>query len=169
MPVRRHLVLLLVCVVCSGCIQVKETIQLNTDGSGTVHMTVTFLQLGLRWLPGKPAANWLRPNLPDGVRLTAFENVQSKMKYAGEDGKQQKLVTEVYDVDFSFVHVAALNDIRVHPDTRNAMASVAGGTPGKERAGIMSSRKNSASDIGPFQQVAMTTKDGLLHFRCVVQ
>ncbi|HIE98785.1 MAG TPA: hypothetical protein EYQ63_17695 [Fuerstia sp.] len=91
------------------------------------------------------------------------------MKYAGEDGKQHELVTEVYEVDLSFADVAALNDIRVRPDTRNAMASVAGGTPGRELAGSMSSRKNPAADTGPFQQVALTTKDGLLHFRCVVQ
>ncbi len=169
MPAGRHLILLLVGVVCSGCIQVKETIHLNTDGSGTVHMTVEFLQLGLRWLPGKPASDWLRPNLPDGVRLTAFDNALSKMKYEGDDGKEQELATEVYDVELTFSHVAALNDIRVRPDTRNAMASVAGGTPGKDGAGTMPSRNNADSDSGPFRQIALTTKDGLLHFRRVVQ
>ena len=71
MSIRRVLLPMLAAVLCTGCIQIRETIRLRKDGSGTVQMTVTFPQLGLRWLPGKPIANWVRPNLPDGVRLTS--------------------------------------------------------------------------------------------------
>jgi hypothetical protein len=169
MRVRRCLVLMLATMICTGCIQVKETLRLKKDGSGTVHITVSFLQLGLRWLPGKPAVDWLRPNLPDGVRLTSFENVQSKMKFPGEDGKEHDLVSEVYDVNLAFADVASLNDIRVRPDTRNAMAASAGGTPGKDGAGNMSSQENAGPNTGPFQNVMLTKNDGVLHFRRVVQ
>jgi uncharacterized protein (DUF1501 family) len=40
MSVRGCLVLLLAVMMCTGCIHVKETMQLNRDGSGIVHMTV---------------------------------------------------------------------------------------------------------------------------------
>ncbi len=77
MFIRRAMLLLLATVLCTGCIHIRETIELRKDGSGTVHMTVTFPQLGLRWLPGKPIANWVRPNLPDGVRLTSFTSASA--------------------------------------------------------------------------------------------
>ena len=73
MPTRRLLLPLIAMTLCVGCVEIEETVTLQKDGSGKVHMTVTFPQLGMRWLPGKPTVDWLRPNLPDGVRLTSFE------------------------------------------------------------------------------------------------
>jgi hypothetical protein len=168
MSIRRVLLPLLLTVVCSGCVDIRETITLRTDGSGTAHMTVTFPQLALRWLPGKPIADWIRPNLPDGVRLTSFMNSQSKMKFTGPDGKEQDLAAEVYDVDLSFDRIAALNDVRVRPDVRNAKAALAGGTPGKTGAAMVA-HQNRGPDIGPFQKLTLTEDGDLLRFSRIVQ
>ncbi len=169
MSIRSVLLPLLVAVACTGCVEIRETIQLRSDGSGTAHMTVTFPQLGLRWLPGKPTADWLRPNLPNGVRLTSFKNAQAKTKFTYRDGKQHELVSEVYELDLSFDLVAALNGIRVRPDIRNAMAAAAGGTPGmKGRVGL-AAEQDGGPDIGPFQRLTLTEEGDLLRFRRVVQ
>lgn len=169
MSIRRVLLPLLAAVVCTGCVQIRETIKLRKDGSGTAHMTVTFPQLGLRFLPGKPIADWIRPNLPDGVRLTSFKNAQSKMKFMGQDGKQHDLVAEVYDLDLSFDRIAALNDVRIRPDARNAKAALAGGTPGKAGAAAMLAQENRGPDIGPFQKLTLTRDGDLLRFSRMVQ
>ncbi len=156
-------------VVCSGCFEIQETIRLRKDGSGTVRMEVTFLQLGLRWLPGKPIADWVRPNLPEGVRLTSFENTQVKTKFTSRDGKEHELLSEVYTLDLSFDRITALNDIRIRPDFRNARALAGGNTPGMEGPDVMAAVEDAGPDIGPFQRLTLTEDGELLHFRRVVQ
>ena len=169
MFIRSVLLPLLAAVVCTGCIQIRETIELRKDGSGTVHMTVTFPQLGLRWLPGKPIADWVRPNLPDGVRLTSFTSAQTKTKLRGPNGKEHELVSDVYDLDLSFDKVATLSDIRIRPDVRNAKAASAGGTPGREGPDGMAAVEEGSPDVGPFQRLTLTEAGDLLHFRRVIQ
>lgn len=169
MPVRRLLLALLALLLCSGCLEIREEIRLNKDGSGSVHVMVSFPQVMLRWLPGKPLANWVRPNLPRGVRLTAFDNEQSKTTFTSPDGKEQELVSEVYNVELEFDHVAALNDIRVRPDTRNTLAAAVGATPGKTGAAAMKAEQDKGPLTGPFQQLTFTEKGDLLHFRRMVQ
>ncbi|MDP6721618.1 MAG: hypothetical protein QGF59_23325 [Pirellulaceae bacterium] len=171
MSIHRFLLPLLATVVaCTGCFHIRETIALREDGSGTAQIEVTFPQLGLRFLPGSPASDWLRPNLPDGVRLVSFENRKKKAKFTDTDGKVHDLVNEVYDVEISFDQVAALNDIRVHPDNRNATAAAGGGTPGKVRTAVMTANKGGGGpDIGPFQRLTLVDDGGLLRFRRIVQ
>ena len=156
-------------LLCVGCVRIEETITLHTDGSGEVHMEITFPQLGLRWLLGKPNANWLRPNLPDGVRLTSFANAQGQATITDLSGQEHPLDTEKYEFDLGFDEITALNDIRIRPDARNAMAAAAGGTPGKEAAATMSVRQPAGPDIGPFQKLTLIEDGDLLHFRRVVQ
>jgi hypothetical protein len=171
MSIHRVWLPLLVAVVCSGCVEIRETIKLNMDGSGTAHMTVIFPQLGMRWLPGKPTADWIRPNLPEGVRLTSFKNAQSKIKFTGPDGKQQDLVGEVFDIDFSFDKITALNNVRVRPDRRNAKAALVGATPGKAGAPAlaMMAQERQGPKIGPFQKLTLTRDGKLLRFSRIVQ
>ena len=171
MSIRRVLLpLLAVVVACTGCIHIRETIVLRKDGSGTAHVQVTFPQLGLRFLPGKPVAGWLRPHLPRGVRLLSFENGQNRSKLTDADGKEHELVNEVYDVKISFDQVAALNDIRVRPDIRNAKAAAGGGTPGKVRGVAMTANeKDGGPDSSPFGRLTLVEDGDLLHFRRIVQ
>ena len=169
MTIRSTLLPLLVTMLCVGCVQIEETVTLQKDGSGSVHMEVTFPQAAMRWLPGKPNVDWLRPNLPDGVRLTSFANTQRQTTITDTNGKKHKLDAEMYEFDFSFDKIEALNDIRFRPDTRNEMAAAAGGTPGKAEAAGMSSRENTGPDTGPFQNLKLTEDGDLLHFRRVVQ
>ncbi len=169
MSARILLLSLIAMTLCVGCVRIEESITLRKDGSGRVHMKVTFPQIGMRWLPGNPTADWLRPNLPDGVRLTSFANDQSQGTFTDREGKKHEIVNEQYEVDLSFDNVAALNDIRIRPDSRNAIAAAVGATPGKEGTASMSARKNAGPDIGPFQKLTLTQDGDLLHFRRVVQ
>ena len=61
-------------LACSGCVDIRETISLRSDGSRSARIGVSFSQLGLRSLPGNPTAGWVRPNFSDGVRLLSFKN-----------------------------------------------------------------------------------------------
>ena len=47
MSTRSILPLLLVTMLCIGCIEIEETVTLQKDGSGKVHMDVTFPQLAV--------------------------------------------------------------------------------------------------------------------------
>jgi hypothetical protein len=169
MSIRSYLLLLLATSLCAGCIRIEESFTLREDGSGTVHVMVSFPQPGMRWLPGKPNIDWLRPNLPDGVRVTSFVNKQEQTTVTDKDGKDHELVMEVYDFELSFDEIEALNDIRVRPDTKNEMAAVAGGTPGKETSATMASLGNASPKIGPFQEITLKEDGDLLHFHRVVQ
>jgi hypothetical protein len=169
MSIRRLVLPLLVALLCSGCLELREEIHLNEDGSGTVHLVVSFPQVTLRWLPGKPIASWLRPSLPEGVRLTSFVNDQSTTTFTSPDGKKNELVSEVYDVKIAFDQVTSLNDIRVRPDTRNNLAAAVGATPGKTGSARMMAEKNDGPLTGPFQQLTFTRDGDLLHFRRVIQ
>lgn len=168
MALRRTLLALLAVAVCSGCVEIRETIRLKKDGSGTARLQVTFPQLGLRWLPGKPSADWLRPGLPDGVQLTSFESVQKKTKLTGPDGEQHDILSESYNIDLTFENVESLNGLRIRPDSRNAMAAASGGTPGKAGEDGMAAAET-APRIGPFQRVSLRRQGNELHFRRVVQ
>ena len=132
-------------------------------------MMVSFPQVTLRWLPGKPLANWVRPNLPKGVRLTSFENKQSMTTFVTSDGKDQELVSEVYNVELEFDQVTALNDIRVRPDTRNSLAAAVGATPGKAGSAAMMAEQDKGPLTGPFQRLTFSEDGDLLRFRRVVQ
>jgi hypothetical protein len=169
MSVRRFLLLSLVAVSCVGCIRIEETIVLQPDGSGSARVEIAIPQAGLRWLPGKPTGAWLQGCLPDGVRLKSFENSQKKTKITDANGKEHELASEQFDFDLVFESVAALNDIRVRPDTRNMMAAAAGGTPGKSAAGNMVAVKNATPTIGPFHKITLVEDGDVLRFRRVVQ
>jgi hypothetical protein len=169
MSTRNYLLLLLAATLCAGCFHIEESITLREDGSGTVHMMVSFPQPGMRWLPGKPSIEWLRPNLPDGVRLTSFANKQKQTTVTDKDGKDHELIMEEYEFGLAFDEIEALNDIRIRPDTKNAMAAAAGGTPGKETAANMAPHENVSPKIGPFQTLTLKEDGDLLHFRRVVQ
>lgn len=169
MSMRSCLLLLLATSLCAGCFRIEESFTLREDGSGTVHMMVSYPEAGVRWLPGKPNIDWLRPNLPDGVRLTSFANKQEQTTITDKDGKEHELVMEVYDFELSFDKIESLNDIRVRPDTKNAMAAAAGGTPGKAPSARLASLENASPKIGPFQKITLEENGDLLHFHRVVQ
>ncbi len=169
MAIRRILLVFLIPLLLGGCLEIREEMRLNQDGSGSVHVMVSFPQATLRWLPGKPLANWVRPNLPKGVRLTSFENKQSMTTFITSDGKEQKLVSEVYNVELEFDQVTALNDIRVRPDTRNSLAAAVGATPGKTGAAAMKAEQDKGPLTGPFQALTFSEDGDLLRFRRVVQ
>jgi hypothetical protein len=169
MSVRRFLLLSLVAVSCVGCIRIEETIVLQPDGSGSARVEIAIPQAGLRWLPGKPTGAWLQGGLPDGVRLKSFVNSQKKTKITDANGKEHELASEQFDFDLVFESVAALNDIRVRPDTRNMMAAAAGGTPGKLVSGNMAAVKNATPTVGPFQKITLVEDGDVLRFRRVVQ
>ena len=126
-------------------------------------------QLAMRYLPGTPSVDWVRPNLPDGVRLTSFTSDQMKTTFTDADGKEHELVGEMYGCDLSFSKVAALNDIRVWPDARNATAAAAGAAPGKEGTASAPVRKSAVPHVGPFQELKLVEDGDLLHFHRVVQ
>ena len=169
MPVRRLFLVILAALLCSGCLEIREEIRLNKDGSGSVQVVVSFPQVTLRWLPGKPLASWIRPSLPRGVRMTSFENTQSTTPFISADGKKQELASEVYRVDLEFDHVAALNDIRVRPDRRNTVAAAVGATPGKSGSAAMKAEENAGPSTGPFQELSFTEDGDELRFRRIVQ
>jgi hypothetical protein len=169
MPVRRLFLVILAALLCSGCLEIREEIRLKKDGSGSVQMVVSFPQVTLRWLPGKPLASWVRPSLPEGVRLKSFENTQSTTTFVNPDGKKQELASEVYHVDLEFDQVAALGKIRVRPDNRNSVAAAVGATPGKSGSAAMKAEENPGPSTGPFQELSFTEEGDLLRFRRVVQ
>lgn len=169
MSVRRFLMLSLVAVSCVGCIRIEETIVLQPDGSGSARVEISIPQAGLRWLPGKPTGAWLQGGMPDGVRLKSFVNSQKKTKITDPNGKEHELASEQFDIDLVFESVAALNDIRVWPDTRNMMAAAAGGMPGKAAAMRIAPVKDATPTIGPFQNITLVEDDDVLRFRRVVQ
>ena len=169
MPGRRMLMALtlLASVSCVGCFKVEETLTLKKDGSGTVRMQVLFPQVAMRWLPGKPTADWLRPNLPGGVSLTSFKNSQGKVPYTDPQGKEHELGSETYEFDLAFKDVTALNAVRVRPDRRNVMAAKAGAAPGA--GGAMTARAASGPDTGRFQNITLKKDGDLLRFRRLIQ
>lgn len=160
--------ILLAVVCCAGCFEVEETLTINRDGSGKVEMHVLFPQVAMRWLPGKPSADWLRPGLPEGVSLTSFEHTQDKTTFIDPQGKEHKLDSEVYEFGLAFNDVAALNAVRVRPDQRNAMAALAGSAPGRDRA-MMARPTADRPDAGPFQNITLTRDGDLMRFRRVIQ
>lgn len=168
MHLRRLILPSLIAITCTGCIEISEVIELQADGSGTAHLSVTFPQLGLRWLPGKPTADWLEPNLPRDVKLTSFANSQTQTKLIGDDGKERETPGEAYDIKLAFGNIESLNGIRVQPDVRNKKAATAGSTPGKMRAEVVAA-ETSAPTIGPFQHLTLKTSEDTLQFRRVVQ
>lgn len=159
--------LCLLAVSIAGCFGVEETLTLKPDGSGSVKMKVWFPQVALRFLPGRPNADWLKPNLPAGVTLTGFEASQGKSTFIDDMGKEHELASEACEFGLEFKNVVSLNQLRVRPDSRNVMAASAGATPGKANSQMAASA--SGPKTGPFQQVSLTKKDGQLHFRRLIQ
>ncbi len=169
MPIRRLSLLLLMTALCVGCIRIEEEITLDQDGAGQVQMVVSFPELGMRWLPGKPDIDWLRPHLPGNVEITSFENSKGTTAITGADGKEQKLVSEVYEMNLAFDDVTALNNIRVRPDARNEMAAAAGGTPGQVSAVNLSDEFDPPPNAGPFQKITLKRGNKTLHFHRLIQ
>ncbi len=171
MPRRRafcfRILLCLFAVSFAGCFGVEETLTLKPDGSGSVRMKIWFPQVALRFLPGRPSADWLKPNLPDGVTLTKFDRGQGKTTFTDNTGQEHELASETCQFDLAFRNVASLNELRIRPDSRNVMAASAGATPGK--ASSQMSGPGAGPKAGPFQQVSLTKKDGRLHFRRIIQ
>ena len=168
MLLTRFLLVLLSVVVFSGCIEIRENLLVRMDGSGKLQVAITFPQFGLKWLPGKPAAEWLEFGMPDGVRLTSFKNEQSKFTLTGADGKEHELDTEVVNYELDFDAIEALNDVRVTPDDRNVVSAEAGGTPGMQESKSMA---DTAGDrqVGPFQGIEFNQEGRLIQFRRVIQ
>lgn len=163
-----RVLLCLLAVSTAGCFGLEETLTLKSDGSGSVKMKVWFPQVALRFLPGRPNADWLKPNLPDGVTLTGFEASQGKSTFIDDMGKEHELASESCEFGLAFKNVASLNQLRVRPDSRNVMAASAGATPGK--AGSQMTAPASGPKTGPFQQMSFAKrKDGRLHFRRLIQ
>ena len=166
-PFLRRTVPLLLPVLCAGCLRIEETMTLESDGSGSVRVQVEFPQPAMRYLPGTPNRDWVQSNLPDGVRLTSFTNEQIQTTITDGNGKEHNLAGERYQCDVAFSKAAALNDIRVWPDARNATAAAAGSTPGKEMAAATPG--SDVPQVGPFQKLTLVEDGELLHFHRVVQ
>ncbi len=74
-----------------------------------------------------------------------------------------------FDFELAFDNVNSLNDVRIRPDTRNAMAASAGATPGKDRSADATSQTAVSPATGPFNNVTLVEDGELLRFTRVVQ
>ena len=141
----------------------------SSDGAGEVKLTVTIPALGLRWLPGKPTAQWIKPWLPEDVKLTAFKVIDNKKTtFTDPQGKKHEVDALTFSSTFAFKNANDLSKIRIQPDDRNQIAASGGATPGKE-SGMMMAPRKTRPDIGPFQNVTFLKENETIHFRRVLQ
>ena len=141
---------------------------MESDGSGKVQLAVTIPKLGLRWLPGKPQNNWIRPSLPPDVTLKSFEASSGRIAVTDPKGEEHDLEAETYTANFTFKTVTSLNDTRVQPEMRSELAPVIGAQKNKNGGAMMMAKANHPS-LSPFQKIELTAEKDPLHFRRIVQ